>query len=357
MLTLPADRAKGLCLATLGYFDMPPEDAETCADCIMFATLRGLDTHGIISVLPATLAKLRAGTIVPRPEIAIVHDTATTAVLKGNGAAGPVIGARAMDFAIAKASEHGLGAVTAHNCHHYGAASFFAARALGQGMVGLAMCNAGPVVAPFGGAKGVHGTNPIAYAVPAGEEAPLVLDIATSAAAHGQLFQAARRGQAIPLGWALDGEGKPTTDPAVGARGVLLPFGGHKGYGIGLLVDVLTGALAGSTVGLSVDQRSITPESGGQAFFMLAIDVSRFVPRGVFADRVDQLIREVHATPPAEGFSEVLVPGDLERRQEEARRRKGIPLYSEDWEAIVRGLEAADLPARELAERFGPDEA
>lgn len=357
MLRLSVERARSLCLAAFAEVGLPPDQAEICTDCVLFASLRGLDTHGIVTEFAGILNNVRRGNILPNPNVAVVNETETTAVLRGGGAAGPVIGVRAMDLAIAKAREHGLGAVTAFNCHHFGAASFYPTRALAHGMFGLTMCNAGAVVAPYGGARPVHGTNPLAYAVPAGEEGPIVMDMATSAAAHGQIFKALRHGQSIPLGWALDAEGRPTTDPAAGGRGILLPFGGHKGYAIGLLVDVLTGALAGSTIGRSVDQRNTTPESGGQSFFMLAVDVAHFVPLEVFTARVDQLIREVHATPPAEGFAEVLVPGDLERRQEEVRRREGIPLYPEDWQAILQGLERAGLPARELAERFGPVEA
>jgi hypothetical protein len=201
------------------------------------------------------------------------------------------------------------------------------------------------------------GTNLAIYAAPAGEEGPIVLDIAASMVAHGQIAKVGRRGEKIPLGWALDASGKPTTDPTAGYAGVLLPFGGHKGYGIGLLVDVLTGALAGSTIGRGVDQRNTNPETGGQSLFMLAIDVRHFVPFESYAARMDQLIREIHATPPAEGFAEVFAPGDIERRQESARRRDGIPVYPGDWESIVSGLESAGLPTADLVERFGPVEA
>ena len=354
MLKLSVERARGLCLESLDMLGLAHGQAEAVADCALFASLRGLDTHGIIGVLPQVAGNLRRGTILPSAEVEVVGETETTAVLKGSGAPGAVVGTRAMDLAIAKAKAHGLGAVTAYNSHHFGAASFYPVRALAQGMVGLTMCNAGANVAPYGGVRPLHGTNPIAYAVPAGEEPPIVLDVATSAAAHGQIAKAARHGQPIPLGWALDADGRPTTDPAQGR--ILLPFGGHKGYGLGLLVDVLTAALAGSEIGRSVDQRNTTPESGGQSLLMLAVDVAHFVRLEAFTSRVDDLIRQARATPPAEGFAEVLVPGDLERRQEEIRRREGIPMYPEDWQAIVGGLERAGLPAAELAARFGPEE-
>ncbi len=354
MLKLSVERARGLCLEALTTLGLAREQAEVVADCALVASLRGLDTHGIVGVLPQVLGNLRRGTILPNAEVGVIRETETTAVLKGNGAPGSVVGTLAMDLAIARAKAHGLGAVTAYNCHHFGAASFYPVRAVPHGMVGLTMCNAGANVAPYGGIRPLHGTNPIAYAVPAGEEAPIVLDIATSAAAHGQIAKAARRNQPIPLGWALDAKGRPTTDPTEGR--ILLPFGGHKGYGLGLLVDVLTAALAGSEIGRSVDQRNTTAESGGQSLLMLAVDVAHFVQPETFTARVDDLIRQAHATPAAEGFAEVLVPGDLEQRQEEVRRREGIPLDPEDWQAILGGLERAGLPAEDLAARFGPEE-
>jgi LDH2 family malate/lactate/ureidoglycolate dehydrogenase len=266
--------------------------------------------------------------------------------------AGPAVGKQAMKLAIAKAREYGLGTVVSFNCDHFGAASYYSSLAVREGLIGITMCNAGPAVAPYGGRKAVHGTNPISYGVPGGIEGPIILDIATSAAAHGQIFKAHRRGQSIPLGWAIDADGRPTTDAAAALKGALLPFGGHKGYGMGILVDVLTGALAGSTVALSVVHTG-DPKVRGQSFFMQAIDVERFVPKQVFQNRMDQIVRDVRSSPPAEGFGEVLLPGDLERRQEEERALLGIPLYDEDWQAMVEGLKRAGI-RQELIEQYAP---
>lgn len=354
MRRLEVSQARDLCRAAFVALELPDAQAEPCTNAILFATLRGLDSHGIVSILPAIANRVARGEIVRDASVEVVRDDAATALLKGNGVAGPAIGERAMALAIAKAKTYGVGVVSAFNCDHFGAASYYSSLAVQAGMIGLTMCNAAPTVAPFGGRKPVHGTNPISYGLPGGAEGPIILDIATSAAAHGQIFKAHRRGQPIPLGWAIDAEGRPTTDAAAAIKGVLLPFGAHKGYGMGVLVDVLTGALAGSTVALSVVHTG-DPKTRGQSFFFQAIDVERFVPREVYQDRMDQVIRDVRSVPPAEGFREVLVPGDLERRQEAERGRLGIPLYDEDWQALVEGLKRAGVSS-DVVERYAPAE-
>jgi LDH2 family malate/lactate/ureidoglycolate dehydrogenase len=360
VLILSESHARSLCQTALRDVGLSPDEADTCADCIMFATLRGLDSHGIVSILAGIAGGVARGRITPNAQIATIREGATTALLKGNGAAGPVIGARAMHMAMAKAREHGVGVVSTYNSNHYGAASFYPWLAMRDGMIGVSMCNASPSVAPFGGRSPLHGTNPIAYAVPSGVEPPIVLDIATSAAAHGQVSKAKRRGQEIPLGWAIDENGNPTTDPDAAYRGAMLPFGAHKGYGLGILVDVLTGALAGSTLGLSVRQGGadiVDPDHFGQSFFMLAIDIGQFVDLDVYKAGTDKLVRDAKSVAPADGFNEVLLPGELEHRTELKRREEGIPLYDEDWQAIVTGLRHAGLDADGLAARFAPSRA
>ena len=353
MPVMPADRAQGLCEAVFQRLGLSERETTDCTRAIMFATLRGLDSHGFISILPGIALSVQRGQTQPSAEVITLAESPVTACYKGNRAAGPVIASHAMRAALSRAREHGVGVVTAVHCAHFGAASAYAAMALPESMFGLVMCNAGPHVAPFGGAGRLHGTNPIAYAAP-GSEMPIVLDVATSMVAAGQLAKAARRDQTIPLGWAVDENGKGTTDPAAGLKGALLPFGGHKGYGIAVLVDLLTGALSGSTLGLTVQQGNPDPDVGGQAFFFLAIDPGFFGGREVFAERVDQLIRDAKSVKPAEGFSEVLLPGELEWREERRRRQEGIPLYDGDWSSLVKSLDTAGLP-RDLVERFAPD--
>ena len=351
---MPAERAQQLCETVFRRLGLSDSEVADCTRAIMFATLRGLDSHGIVSILPGIAGSVKRGQTQPHAEILTLNESAVTAAYKGNRAAGPVIASHAMRAALSRAKEHGVGVATAIHCAHFGAASAYAAMALPEGMLGLVMCNAAPAVAPYGGAQRFHGTNPIAYAAPGVEMPPIVLDIATSMVASGQLFKATRRGQTIPLGWALDEDGQPTTDPASGNRGALLPFGLHKGYGMGILVDLLTGALAGSTLGLGVEQHNPDPDVGGQAFFFLALNPAFFSSPEAFAQRVDKLSRDAKSIRPADGFDEVLLPGELEWREEQKRARNGIPMPDGDWGSLVRTLEAADLP-RDLIEQFAPD--
>lgn len=356
MLTMPVDRARALCLAVFERLGFDERAARDCSDAILFASVRGLDSHGIATILPGVSNSVARGQSDPKAEPSVLRETPVTVVFKGNRAPGPVTASRAMRAAIERAKEHGLGAAVAVHAAHFGAASVYAMMAANEGLFGLVMCNAHPVVAPFGGAGPLHGTNPLAYAAPAASEPPIVLDIATSAAAHGQVAKALRRGQSIPAGWALDKEGRPTTDAAAAMQGVMLPFGGHKGYGIGILVDLLTGALSGTTVGKTVEQSNPDPDVGGQAFFFLAIDPSFFTERETFLERVDQLVRDAKSVPPAEGFSEVLLPGELEWREEQRRSKEGIPLQEGDWKALIENLGKAGIPA-DLVERYAPDSA
>lgn len=352
MPTMPVDRARALCLAVFEQLGFAQQASDDCTNAILFASLRGLDSHGIVSILPGVSNSVARGQSDPAAVPTVVRETPVTVTYRGNRAPGPVAAAHAMRAAMARAKEHGLGAAVTAHCAHFGAASAYAMLAADEGLFGLVMCNAQAVVAPFGGAAPLHGTNPLAYAAPAATEPPIVLDIATSAAAHGQIFKARRRGQPIPAGWALDQDGQPTTDST--AASILLPFGGHKGYGIGILVDLLTGALSGTTIGKTVEQNNPDPEVGGQAYFFLAIDPSFFTERETFLARVDQLVRDAKSVPPAEGFAEVLLPGELEWREQSRRSKEGIPLQDGDWRALAENLGKAGIPA-DLIERYAPD--
>lgn len=353
-LLLSQVRARDLMLESLTRLGMPAAQAAICADCFLFASLRGVDSHGIIVLFPNLAQQIKAGAVRTDAAVDVAQEAPGVVRLDGRFAAGAVIGVQAMELAIAKARDGGVGAAVAANCNHFGAASYYCCLAAAQGLIGLAMCDAYPNVAPYGGAAALHGTNPIAYAVPVEGRQPIVLDIATSVVAHGQVAKARRRGQAIPAGWALDREGRPTTDPTNAT--LLLPFGGHKGYGLALLVDVLCAALAGSYITLERREAASGGSQVGQSFFFLALDPAAFGTAEMFAAKIRRLVADVHSIPPIEDGARVLLPGELEAETYERRSRYGIPLYQEDWAAMLGGLEKAGLNVAELAAWFGPEE-
>jgi LDH2 family malate/lactate/ureidoglycolate dehydrogenase len=353
MPTLSVENARGLCREALSRSGFTPSEVDDCTHAIMFATLRGLDSHGIVSILVGITRNSKIGIVTPGAPVLTLRESAVTAVFRGNQAAGPVVAAHAMRAAIARAKEHGVGITSATHSAHFGAASVYSVMAADAGLIGVVMCNSSAGVAPFGGRGRLIGTNPISYAVPSGSAPPIVLDIATSAAAYGQLMKAKRRDQPIPLGWAIDAEGNPTQDPEAGMKGALLPFGGHKGYGLGLLVDLLTGALTGTTVGQSIRQQHPGNDGGGQAFFFLAIAPDFFSDEATYRARVDELVGQAKGIAPADGFKEVLLPGELEWREQQRRTREGIPLEPGDWNALAAGLVENGIP-REVVERYAP---
>jgi LDH2 family malate/lactate/ureidoglycolate dehydrogenase len=318
-----------------------PEDAALTADGLLAADLRGIESHGLAH-LPRRLERLATGQIVAQPIETVVHETPISAVIDAGGGLGIPPTARAMGRALAKAAATGVGIVVIRNSSHNGIASYYALKALAYDCIGLAMTNATPMVAPPGARRAVYGTNPFAVAVPAAEEPPLVLDMATSAAAWGKVETAARRGEPIPLGIALDAEGQVTTDAAraLAAR-VLLPLGGlpetgaYKGFGLAVLVDLLTAALSGGGVGQAIRTR-------GSSHLVAALRIDFFRPPEAFKRDVDHLIRELRATPVAEGAPPVSLPGEREYRLEAARRQEGVPLAP----ATVAELHA-------VAQRYG----
>jgi len=246
-----------------------------------------------------------------------------------------------MEKAIERAGKTGIGAVVARNSSHFGAAAYYAAMALQHDMIGFATTSAGNRIAPIGGRTPVVGNNPLAWAIPSDQEQPILLDMAQSVVAAGKLGMAARKGERIPFGWALDPDGRPTDDPKAGSAGLLVPIGGPKGFGLAVVMDVLCGALSGAAFGRQL-ARTHRPDAPSQiGHFFMAIDVGQFVPADQFKARVDQMIRDIKASEPAEGTRELFLPGEMEWNAKRARLERGIPMLT----SIVDDLErlAADL--------------
>jgi L-2-hydroxycarboxylate dehydrogenase (NAD+) len=323
---------------------VPAADAQIAAETLVAADLRGVDTHGVIRFSPhAWYVKwLSDGSMTAKPNIQVISETPSTALLDGDRGMGMVIGHRAMELAIEKAKQCGIGMVGVRNSRHYGMSAQYAMQALAHNMIGIAMTNASRQVVPTFGREARFGTNPMCFAVPADKELPFVLDMATTTAAAGKLELAARLEKSIPTGWALDEKAEPTHDPRVAQKARrLLPLGGsrdngsHKGYGLAILVEILCGVLTGTLTALNADQDP-------RGHFFGAIRVDAFRPVTEFKRDMDRLIRELKSTPPIEGQKRVYVAGEIEFETAEERAERGVPLLP----SVLKGL-------REVSEQLG----
>lgn len=325
---VPADRLAGHCARILEGLGVPADQAAVVAGSLVEADLRGVESHGV-HLVALYADRLRSGHLRARTEVTVLRDAGSSALLDGGQGLGQISGIAAVDLAVTKAQTFGVGTVAVRNSSHLGALGWYTMRGAAAGCVTLAAQNGPPFVPPFGGVTGIFSTNPMSYAVPAGEEAMLVLDMATTAVAGNRVLLAQKRGDAeIPAGWANDDRGRPTTDPAQASVRHLQWFGGYKGYGIALLIEVLAGVLTGASFGL-VDREpgELTGfDRVTRGYLFVALDPSHFGPMDAFCADVDRLIRDIHASEPAEGGAPVLVPGELEHRRRAERLVHGIPL-------------------------------
>jgi ureidoglycolate dehydrogenase (NAD+) len=330
-----ADALRSFCAQALGRAGARANDAALVADGLIAADLRGVHSHGALRV-GIYVDRLRAGSINPQAEPRTVREMGGVVVLDAQAGLGIAIATRAMDLAIARARTHGVAVVSVRNGNHCGMLAHYAMRAL-PGAIGVAASNADSQVAPAGARAKFLGTNPVAVAVPTRDEPPVVLDMATSVVAHARVKGAADRGESIPEGWGVDPQGLPTTDPAQAMAGALLAFGGFKGSGISLLIDLLAGVLPGGRSGpeiVPLYQRLAEPQGVGHLF--AALQLEAFAPPAEFARRVDETVRRIRALPPAAGAERALLPGELEFRRAAEYARDGIPLPSDAVAEIER---------------------
>lgn len=329
-----AVKLSAFCVRVLETVEVSRENAEIVAHSLLAANFRGVDTHGITR-LPIYVERLKAGLTNGRTQGVIITETPTTAVYDGEDGLGQVVGTKAMRVAIAKAESAGIGMVTACNSTHFGTAAYYAMMALDHDMIGIALTNSPSLMAPWGGRKAFFGTNPIAIAVPAGQEKPFVLDMATSVVARGAIILAAKKGETIPNTWGLNKDGEPTTSAKEANEGALLPLGGHKGFGLAMAIEVLTATLAGGPFGPHVGELYNNPtKTQAVGHFFGAIRIDRFRPVAEFKAEMDAMIQEVKAAPLAKGFTKIMVAGEPEHLVEEERRQKGVPLS----DAVVSDL-------------------
>lgn len=336
MPVIIADRIRRTASSIFEALGVPKDEAELVSNLLVEANLTGHDSHGVIRI-PNYARGIRTGAIKPGSEIKVVEETPSTAVVDGGWNLGQVVARHAMNVCIEKAKQNIVGLVVARNCHHVGRLNTYAEMALEHDMIGIMSVNSSLNVAPFGGKTKQLGTNPLCFAIPAGEEQPMVLDMATSVWAQGKIMVYLARGEELPEGVFLDSEGNPTTDPGWYRKGGFLPtlggIVGYKGFGLSLLVEVLAGALSGAGVSNSEEYRS-RQYYGGNGVFMMGIDIGRITNIDDFKGRVDDLFRKVRSSPHAEGYDEILIPGEPERRKREQRLMEGIYIEDATWDEI-----------------------
>jgi LDH2 family malate/lactate/ureidoglycolate dehydrogenase len=328
-IRVDAGKLTAFSMKALQRLGVPEKDAQITADILVATDLMGAGSHGVAHLKMFYAKRIRLGIINLNPKPKIFSQSPSAATMDGDRGLGFVVGHRAMTEAIQRAEKTGAGFIAVRNSTHFGAASGYAMMALEHDMVGIAMTNTvAGVVAP-GSTKPAVGTNPLAVAVPAGKKPPFVLDMATSVVAGGKLEIARRKGASIPAGWAIDKEGKPITDPAKASG--LLPLGGtpalgsYKGFGLGVLVDILCGVLSGSSASILWQTTAATRGNTGDHFFG-ALRIESFLPVENFKKSMDEMIEAFEALPTLPGVKKVYAAGGYEAEIEKDRRANGIPI-------------------------------
>jgi LDH2 family malate/lactate/ureidoglycolate dehydrogenase len=312
---------------------VPSSSARLVAESLVASSLRGVDSHGIQLVIWYT-EQIRNGNVDLHTFGHIASENGACMIYDGDNGIGQVVSNVCCDHAIRIATDGGIGLVTVRNSTHFGACAWWARKIASAGYIGIVMCNASPLVAPWQGRERMFGTNPICMAVP-GPNA-FLLDMATTTVALNKIFKAVLSGdKSIPTGWAMDSDGNPTTDPKIASEGLPMPLGGYKGYGLAVMVEILCAVLSGGAMLTDVGGIHMHGKPMRANYLFLAIDVARFMPFDEFTARMQWLRETLTNSQPASGFEEVMIAGDPEWRTEEVRLRDGIPIARGIWDQLT----------------------
>lgn len=328
-MTYAAAELRRFCRFVFERLGVNREDASVAADVLIRADLEGTDSHGI-SRLPIYAKRMKEGRIHANPAIAMKKTGESVLLVDGDNGLGPIVSVHACRQGMSIAKETGAAAVAVRGSNHFGAASYYCQMACDQGLAAMVFTNSPPGIPPWGGARAFFGTNPIAFGFPTGTEAPVMIDMSTSVVARGKIILAAKQGQPIPKGWAINARGEETEDPEEALAGAVLPVGGAKGCALSLAVEVLTGVLSGAAFGPHV--QNLYSEGGGQAnvgHFFLLLDVEKFMPLERFTHLMSVLLQEMKAVPRMPGVKEILFPGERRAKERAERVSKGIRLPPE----------------------------
>lgn len=348
-MTTRVDAPRLIDFATAVYASagMPEADARLVADTLVQADLWGHQSHGVLR-LGWYLDRMRNGVMksVTQPEFVV--DAGAIAVIDGHDGVGHVLTMLATREAIKRAKAHGIGAVAVRNSNHFGTCMYYTRRVAAAGCVAMLTSNGGPAMAPWGGRKKIIGTNPFSVAAPvslAGTRAPFVIDMAATGVARGKIYLARNKQLPIPLGWAINQAGEPTTDPQEAIDGIILPMAEHKGYAIAAMVDMLSGVLSGSGFLSAVHSPYKTTEKSNCGHLMIAMDISKFQPLTEFTARMEAFTNEIKAVPLAKGFDEVFYPGEIEDNNDAKFRREGLALPDDTITDLKRIAKETGLAA------------
>lgn len=344
-MLIEVEQARQLCRHVFGEtLQAPAHIADVATEVLVEANLRGIDSHGI-GLLPYYLEKVKVGQIVPQAEPTLVNESAAAAVFDAQQAIGHYSSMLAIDASIARAREFGLGAASVRNGTHNGAISHYTIHAARHGMIGVAATVCAPHVAPHGGTRGLHGTNPISYALPREANDPVAFDLSTGYS-HAKLKAHADREGSLPPGRVLDADGNPTTDAAMLKDGWMLPVGGHVGFGLGLLVDILAAGLSNSPIGRQIPLAHDTSGPYHGSFFALAISPHAFAGASEFEDRLGSLFAQIESHPPRDANDPVRWPGQRGWEVRRQRMEHGIPIDNACWQELVDTLKAHGVAVR-----------
>ncbi len=334
MKTISSQELRELARRILAASNVPEATAALMADALVAANLRGVDSHGI-HLLPHYVKQIKSGNVCAGAEGHVVSESGACLLFDGENGIGHHVSAKCCSHAVRLARSLGIGLAIARRSTHFGAAAFWAQRISGAGMIGIVMCNASPAVPPWQGREGRIGTNPICVSLPTASPGGWLLDMATTTVAMNRIVKAAANKEPeIPGGWAMDSGGAPTTDTQTALKGLLMPLGGYKGSGLGMMAEILCAVLGGGAMSTEVGGLHILSRPMNTSQLFLAIDPVRFLPRDELQSRMERLLRTVKSARPAQGYDEVLVAGDPEWRMEEERARTGIPVDDATWSRL-----------------------
>jgi LDH2 family malate/lactate/ureidoglycolate dehydrogenase len=316
----------------LAALNVPERKARLVAESLVEANLRGVDSHGL-QLLPYYVEQMEAGDMSKIADGRVISEFGACLLYDGENGIGQPVAETCCAHGVRIAKQQGMSMVVARESNHFGAAAFWAQKYSSEGLIGIVMCNASPMVPPWQGRQPRVGTNPICMSIPGGR---WLLDMATTTVAAGKIYKAMINGHdTIPPGWAMDLEGVPTTSVETALKGLVSPLGGYKGSGLAMMAEILCAVLGGGAMSTELGGIRIRGRAMRVSQMFLGIDISRFLPLDEFRARMERLIAMVKSTPPAKGYGEVLVAGEPEWRVEAERRANGIPLEQGTWKSLT----------------------